>query len=1411
VRIWPQASLRWAAVQLLLAALATTPAAGQERATVAVDDSPTAIQLLAQASDQAAANPAESARLVRQVLTEMGRKLVPLPDDPDRFTDARGVAERLLLSNPEVLRRWRALESAEARRQVDAGDLGLATTQRLLTPAGLEAQLALADDELTHARFAKALILVEAVKSHPDLVQDMLERARRIEALAAWGAGQQARAIAIAGAGPQPEGPGAAAHSALGALIAGAPPATAAEVNDPLAPQPFGDVGGSPIRLWQDALDQSLKRRMQMSVDDRRRAPLLPESATDQGLYLVSVPALEEGLVIVNEGHRLQAIGAFTREPVWSVLMMSPSAPRDGRAGDLAAPVVCAGRVLAVSGHSSGADRDGGERDGGGRLVCVSLADGRRLWEFLPRWHARAGLDGMFIVGSPAVIEDTVAIMLRRVSARQETISTAVGISLLDGSLRWVSPLGATPGIRIASSGIRPCTTPVAMGDSFLFSSGAGVNARLSFIDGRPMWVRRDPVPVRDARWELSPWQMQRPVVSARGILVVDPEQQHIQVLDADDGRQLSLIPVGIGTAWRGTRWLLGSADGAHVLGIGDEVICFSADDLRTPRWSMGLRSGNASEAAPVVGRVQVGVLSDGSGAVAIPTGGRISVRTLADGAEICSLEVGAPANPSLRHGIASAATDDALSMYVDSTRTERALLAAARQGEPTALAGLLELAIASSRTDLARTASQMASDWLPVPTAAEGAAAEDAAAAGPELADRVAALLVDVACSGLLDARESTALFDRVIAREGDPSRRAQALLLQGEWFERSGRNGAAVAVWRRILADSALASSWLQPQSDDGAFVRAGIAARQRLENLGRAHEDASARRVDAGMPGTGASASALAAYARMAAYSPQAVDAWIASAEAAAAAGNRPFAAHAASMAVDEAITLGETSRVAATLERVLALLAKEALPDTAAHLVDRAVTSGMDVPLPSQRGEPASRLRAQMPSSSLVRGEPRVGGARGPRVVQALRGEPTLMTRRARLTRPTDRLWLTDRSAITCLSADSLAPLWRMPLVGAPVTSQSPALVQFAPSGAVMWEMLSADRSSLSFVDDAGSRRWTVDDCDTLIDGDAPDAAAVPGAVPRPGRESMLQLAGVIPGPSDIVLVRGDGAMAAVDAAEGSLLWRARRTLAEVIDADADDAVVAIAGRAMPGDSIDRVMLIDRASGKPIALLADPDVGSVRWVRIVGPGQVAVGHDQGTSRWDLSEDRVSWIRDDTGGRRSTGIDGVGSTMLMSAEGRPPQAIRWGDGAILSQAYPLLTGRWQRPVAWEEFVRTGDAIVAGDEQRVGLFALDGTQLGATIPIPGRTLHSVTPVGAGLVVTEQAGRAEVAAGVGMRPRARLKLQLLGWSDGLKISGPGSSVDLPAPVTGTPLAVDGWIVVTTSKDSSYALPIPTG
>ena len=1366
---------------------------------MAVDDSPTAIQMLAQAADQASANPAESARLIRQVLAEFGRKLVPMPEDADRFSDAQSVAERLLRGHPEVLRRWRALESAEAVRQVAEGEAAGAAAQRLLTSAGLEAQLLRADEALVHARFGKALALLDSVVSHPDLSGDVQRRAWRIEALAAWGAGDRARAEASAARLDPASSPEAAA---LRALVASPAPATREEVNDPLSPQPFGNISRAPIRLWQEPLDQSLKRRIEAGSDARQRPPMLPEAANERGRYLVSVPAISRGLVIVNEGHRLQALGIFTREPLWSLLMMSPGAVREGTVGDLSVPVICGDRVLAVSGHSSGGDRDGGiDREGGGRLICCSIDDGRRLWEFQPRWHARLGLDGTFIVGSPAVVEDTVALLLRRVSPRQETISLAVGIAVQDGTVQWIAPLGSTPGIRVTSSAIRPCATPVAMRDSFVFHTGAGVTARLSCVDGRVMWLRRDQVPIRDARWDLEPWQLQRPAVCGNRIMLIDPDQQHVQVLDASDGRQLSLVPIGSGTAWRGTRWLLAGADGAHVLGIGEEVICFGADDLRAPRWSCGAQSGSRSPAgaAPVIGRVQVGTLSDGRCAVAIPTGGQVAVRAADDGAEVAVLEVGAHANPSLRDGIGSMATDDALAMFVDSTRTEQFLAKAAADGDPTAMAGLLELAIASSRPDLARSASRLASEWL----------ARDGARAGsgrPELPGRVAALLVDVACTGMLDPQESSELFDRVIAREGDPARRAQALLIQGDWFERSGRLAAAAAVWRRVLSDGALRESWIAPAGDDARLLRAGVAARDRLVALDPAKAGAAARSAGTRPPGNGADTDGLIRYARASACSREAAEAWIAASEAAANAGDRVRAAATAAVAVNESIALKDPALLAAVLDRALAVLERETLPDTAARLVDLAVMSGMDVALPSRKGEPASRVRAQMASASLVRGEPRVAGSQGSRAVRLLRGDPTAMTARARTTRPTDRLWLTERGSLSCLSADSLQQIWRLPLGG-----QSPTIVQHTAAGAVLWEAMDADRSSLSLIDDAGAPKWSIPDLDALLDGELHQRAAGPEPVPRTVRESTLRLEGVFPGPADVVLIRADGAIAAIDAAEGTPRWTSKGAFREIIGADTDDSVVIVAGVGSGGGGEAQAVALDRATGRPVAVLADRAIGPIRWVRIVAPGQVAVGHDAGTSRWDLAADHVPWIRDDPASLRSIGIDGTFRTFLLSSEARAPQAIRWSDGSLDPDAFALLTQRMPRAPEWIEFMRSGDVIVAGDEQGAALFSLDGAQVGASVSIPGRTLHAACPVGAGLVVTEQAGRVDPAVGMGGRVRSRLRLQLLGWSDGLKMLGAPISVEVPAQTFGTPIAIDGWIVVPAGKDSSYAVPIPSG
>ena len=152
----------------------------QELATVAVDDSPTATQLRAQARDQAGANAAESARLIRRVLGEFGRKLVPLPDDPDRFMDARACAEQLLRANPEVLRRWRAIESAEARRQLDAGGAEGTVEERFKAQALAAIALGYARADLAK----EAGRVVEELEASAKAVEELRPKAEALAAAA---------------------------------------------------------------------------------------------------------------------------------------------------------------------------------------------------------------------------------------------------------------------------------------------------------------------------------------------------------------------------------------------------------------------------------------------------------------------------------------------------------------------------------------------------------------------------------------------------------------------------------------------------------------------------------------------------------------------------------------------------------------------------------------------------------------------------------------------------------------------------------------------------------------------------------------------------------------------------------------------------------------------------------------------------------------------------------------------------------------------------------------------------------------------------------------------------------------------------------------------------------------------------
>ena len=239
----------------------------QESAVVAVDDSPAAEQMLSQAEDQAANNPAESARLISRVLEEFGRKLVRVSGEQDRFVDGRSRAESFLRSHPQVMAKFRSAQTGEAERLIAAGEDRKVVETRLLTSGGLLAAVRETQRAIELAQFASAQNLLDSIKDHPDISSLDPSIYQTLVVLTAWGHGADARALAAVDI---------LKHSSvenlrqLGERLAVTikDPMVGKQTSiDPLAPSRFGPIPKNAVQLWSEPLENSIYSRLQESLE----------------------------------------------------------------------------------------------------------------------------------------------------------------------------------------------------------------------------------------------------------------------------------------------------------------------------------------------------------------------------------------------------------------------------------------------------------------------------------------------------------------------------------------------------------------------------------------------------------------------------------------------------------------------------------------------------------------------------------------------------------------------------------------------------------------------------------------------------------------------------------------------------------------------------------------------------------------------------------------------------------------------------------------------------------------------------------------------------------------------------------------------------------------------------------------
>ena len=1360
----------------------------QESAVVAVDDSPAAEQMLSQAEDQAANNPAESARLISRVLEEFGRKLVRVSGEQDRFVDGRSRAESFLRSHPQVMAKFRSAQTGEAERLIAAGEDRKVVETRLLTSSGLLAAVRETQRAIELAQFAAAQNLLDSIKDHPDISSLDPSIHATLVVLTAWGNGDDARALAAVEI---------LKHSSvenlrqLGERLAVTikNPMVGKQASiDPLAPSRFGPIPTNAVQLWSEPLENSIYSRLQDSIESGVPMNNVEGSAAS-GRFLVSIPTIDGPIVLVNEAYVLRAFDAFSHLPKWRQAIGTANAPRtDTQAGDLEVAVVASDCVLALSGHALGT-----ERSGGGRLVCLDLLTGRKRWELAPdRFAGQSEFREFFFYGAPTVVHNTVVLLGRKMTGRLETVSTVVGVNLQTGEVEWITPVGAAPGIRSVS--LRPYTTPTTLGGRIFVSTGAGTSACIEASDGRIRWIRRDPVSIRDIQMDVMPWEMGGAVVTASGLLTIAPGATELQLLSIDTGEVIDTFPIGIATKWGAIRYLLTDRERSLVYGVGDGLTAFKVSDLRTPIWKFPvIPAQNAaisrSDRSGMRGRVQSGWMENGRPGLIVPMGPNALLINGDDGTTVLSIPCEGPANIIARDGVIAAATNDSLQVLMDAARAKEILLAATneRPQDADAIIGLVEFALRARDADLLRIATKSIEPAI------------EATRQSAQRRSRFVSILIDAARSGLLGRDGSDTLFAAIVRAHPNATERAMALVAQGDWLAGSGRSSGAIAVWRMLLADSDASAVMISDfDGNTQSSVRSGSAAAlQRLDRMASmAGGPAEAKQVSENAP-SNASASELERFAGRMPCTVEAARAWIQAAQLRMNENAIAIAAGDSAAAVDAAIATANRVVVTEILNQAVALMKKSDLEITVAQLLDRSVMAGFDVPITSLGGLDASRALLASPAAPLVENLPRAIAATKvitastevtarliPGVLAPVRDNGTSLAPHTRTYLLTDRI-------LSCLAVPDLGLRWAIPL---------PAeMLRVTPirDGVLVIDQPTRDTRGAQRIDDAGEVRWRIDDfsiavSETGVAGDRPECL-------------------VITGHENVVAVRVDGAIGAFALGDGHPRWRGATTVDEIGCIDASETLVVVAGTRVNSNArTSWIVVMDQATGKTIAELPVPDDEQVFWVTVMGPGEIAFGTLQSVGRWQLfgTATGLRWIS--TSGKLRSTVAGemLGWKLLVSTATDQSNILDWRSGLIEDVRFESSSKSVKEdgPRRW---IRSGSNIVGWSRSVIDLFTLGGELVGSSSLHGARRIQDVLLSNGAIVAVEQTTSVNEPRDFALaRAGTRTLIHRFGWNDGGRIMGSALEVDFADGRLDRIQLLDGWILMG-GPQSTLAIPLP--
>jgi outer membrane protein assembly factor BamB len=1370
----------------------------QQEVVPSIADSPTAQTLFDDARAQAAANPAEAARLARRLLDEYSARVARAdPETQDLFASVADLTDRFLLEHPAVLERFRDSESRAAERLLADEGADVVATRRRWTRAGLVATLTLAERALIADRAEESLALLRRVDRHPDLagrelVAHLALTAAALRRMGASADDSFARLEELSrSADFNPDLREDLAHATAQAR-ATAPRDRRTRVRSPLI---AGSITETPDASWREIwsvdLDGTLFRRL-FDGPITAISPRVVERARNDASWMTAAPTIVGRTIYVSEGQRVRAIDADSRDQLWSRDLGAPGIDRDtGGVGDLSALAVDANAIVAYEGHAFAASRSGPSR-----IWCLDPIDGRSRWSIdLDGHEGREDFTGLFPVGAPLLFDSAIVVCARKSTQRLEQVDWLVALNRDDGSVRWATSIAGAPGMRIIMG--RRHAGMVADGDAVVVSTPLGVTARVRIGDGAIEWLRRVSVPLRESRSGIEPWEAAHPVVAAGKVLTFSPDGTEVVALDHATGRLLGSRPIGPETAWSEPRYLVatelpqaeGGGDNATpraiVLAVGSDIVAFDARDLETPLWRFsklvrdaGIEREGMDSRSGVRGRVSVA----GSG-VLVPGLTEFVVLDLASGAIRARIPGQGPANAVLADDRIVAAGDDALRVLMPPARAESILrerLAAFPNDPGTALA-LMELARATARPALALEAATTARDAL------RRAGGSDAVREG---------LLEELIALADESPEQGEAAYALIADVADTPRLRVRALLARGDFLRANGAPRDAVRVWSDLAADPALGLEFVERTgvaraARTEAITRVARAAARDAEITARLDDDAA--RALAEQRAQGADVDALLAFANL-----------------------HPRTAAAADAVLAAAPSLG-VRRTSRALE---ALLADLLVPPARVELADRVAAALAAVsaaePNPQSLMRIERRVAELLVASGLERAQltalptrlPRVGLVPG--TGRDLRARLARFAGSALKSRRPDLLLVIGDGALQRLDLTSLDPTWRLRL-----DDRDPVILH-AGERIVVWQSAPNSGETALIVDSAtGAVERSTPRLDEMWMGAARQSER-PGASTGPDGAAFVS-AQVLPlcdGPN-LILVRRSGDLARYAVAEPTAEpVLVRGILEQVFAASMHDGFLTLAGRAVGASDLRPTVCILDAATLEERVRIEPESGEdVRWAFATAIGEIFLGTAMGVERWTMGVDGIArpvLVTRATSCGVASGPNLLGANLMLLDRNDQPLRLPIFEGEPEPIELPIVTA-FGFP-SLRSLLPLAEGLLIHAENRLLLRGHGADSRGVDMMAGDLNLVFTLATESGLIALNGLGGRQTAGpGLGnFRVDFPYVAQFLSPRAGLRLSGLPFEVTCPNQRADRAFVVDGWLLLSSSQ-GTVAVALPTG